>query len=83
MNADTKLAGGSRSRTSSAVSVSTFAGAAQPHVRASTKNRTIALSAATSRPLPLTSPTSTATAPPGSVHAPNTSPPPTSRPAGS
>ena len=52
-------------------------------MRASTKKRTIALIAATSSPLPLTSPISTAAAPLGSVHAPNTSPPPTSWPAGS
>jgi len=47
------------------------------------KKRTIALTAATSRPLPLTSPTSTASAPLGSRQTPNTSPPDTSWPTGS
>ena len=47
------------------------------------KKRTIALTAATSRPLPLTSPTSTASAPPGSRQTPKMSPPETSWPAGS
>ena len=62
---------------------STSAGDSVSQARASTKKRTIALVAATSRPLPLTSPTSTATAPLGSVQTPNTSPPPTSWATGS
>ena len=53
------------------------------HARASTKKRTIELAAATSRPLPLTSPTSTATAPLGCVQTPKTSPPLTSCATGS
>ena len=65
------------------VCASTSAGQSESHVRASMKKRTIALTAATSRPLPLTSPTSTASAPAGSRHAPNTSPPETSWPTGS
>ena len=62
---------------------STSAGDSVSHARASTKKRTIALAAATSSPLPLTSPISTATAPLGSVHTPKTSPPPTSCATGS
>ena len=62
---------------------STSAGRSQSNVRASTKKRTIAAVAATSRPLPLTSPTSRPSPPPGSVQIPNTSPPPAWRPAGS
>ena len=58
MNAETKLADGSRWRSSAAVCASTSAGRSESHVRASTKKRTIDDSAATSRPLPLTSPTS-------------------------
>ena len=83
MNAVTKLALGSRWRSSAAVWASTSAGLSESHVRASTKKRTIELSAATSRPLPLTSPTRTANAPLGIVHTPKMSPPPTSWPAGS
>ena len=83
MNADTKLALGSRWRSSAAVWARTSAGLSASHVRASTKNRTIELSAATSRPFPLTSPTRTADAPLGMVHAPKMSPPPASWPAGS
>ena len=56
---------------------STAAGCSESQARASTKKRTIALAAATSRPLPLTSPSSTATAPLGCVQTPKTSPPPT------
>jgi hypothetical protein len=47
------------------------------------KKRTIALTAATSTPLPLTSPTSTASAPSGWRQTPKTSPPDTSWPTGS
>src|SRR3954464_13716578 len=81
MNAETKLALGRRWRSSAAVCASTSAGRSESHVRASTKKRTIELSAATSSPLPATSPMRTAAAPLGRVHAPNTSPPPTSGPA--
>ena len=56
---------------------STSAGCSESHARASTKKRTIALAAATSIPLPLTSPISSATAPLGWVQTPKTSPPPT------
>ena len=45
-------------------------GFGESQLRASTKKRTIALSAAVSTPFPATSPTSTATSPPGSTQAP-------------
>ncbi len=74
---------GSRRRRIAFVWASTAAGSCESHVRASTKKRTIALTAATSMPLPLTSPTRTASAPPGSRHTPKMSPPETSWPTGS
>ena len=83
MKTVTKLALGSRPPSSRSVWVRTSPGRSESQVRASTKKRTIALSAATSRPLPVTSPTSTASAPLGSVHTPKMSPPLTSWPAGS
>ena len=74
---------GSRLRSSALVCASTAAGSAASHVRASTKKRTIALIAATSMPLPLTSPTSNAISPLGRRHRPKKSPPPATPPAGS
>ena len=74
---------GSREQRIALVCWSTSAGRSQSNVRASTKKRTIAAVAATSSPLPLTSPTSSPRPPPGSVQIPNTSPPEAWRPAGS
>ena len=82
-NAGTNSPSGSRERRIAFVCASTSAGRSQSNVRASTKKRTIAAVAATSSPLPLTSPTSRPRPPPGSVQMPNTSPPLAWRPAGS
>ena len=74
---------GSRRRRIALAWASTCAGQSASQVPASMKNRTIALTAATSIPLPLTSPTSTASAPSGWRQTPKTSPPETSWPTGS
>ena len=74
---------GSRPRRIALVCASTSAGRGQSNVRASTKKRTIEAVAATSSPLPLTSPTTSPSPPPGSVQMPKMSPPLACWPAGS
>ena len=69
-NAVTNVSLGSRPVSIEFVCSSTRAGELSSQLRASTKKRTIALSAAVSTPLPATSPTSTATSPPGSRQTP-------------
>ena len=83
MKAVTKLALGSRPPSRRSVWARISPGRSESQLRASTKKRTMALSAATSRPFPVTSPTSTASAPLGIVQTPKMSPPPASWPAGS
>ena len=78
----TNVVPGRRRRSSALVCWITSAGSVASHVRASMKKRTIALIAATSIPLPLTSPTSSATEPLGIRHSPNRSPPPAACPDG-
>ena len=83
ITAGTNVMPGSRPRSSALVWLITSAGSAASYVRASTKNRTIELMAATSIPLPLTSPTSSATERFGSRQMPKKSPPPAAWPEGS
>jgi hypothetical protein len=64
------VSGGSRPRSIEFACSSTRAGQTVSQLRASMKNRTIALSAAVSTPFPATSPTSTAMAPLPNGHAP-------------
>ena len=74
---------GSRPRRIAFVCASTSAGLEQSKVRASTKKRTIEAVAATSSPLPDTSPTIMPSRPPGSGQIPKMSPPLACWPAGS
>ncbi len=70
MKAVTKLSAGRRPPSIALAWASTAAGEVSSQLRASTKKRTIALSAAVSTPLPATSPTSRATSPSGSRQIP-------------